>query len=111
MIPSAAPELGTILESLRTSKVIKADNARMGTQLKILLTLEQGVKALFKPQWYSRKTVIEGPVYFGKDRHNAEVVAFHLSSLLALRRVPLTVIRNCKSHPPQFSRLVWINLQ
>jgi len=51
------------------------------------------VKALFKPQWYPRDVIIRGPVYHGKDRHNAEVVAFHLSSLLALRRVPLAVIR------------------
>lgn len=74
----------------------RADNAALGTQLKLMLTLEHGVKALFKPKWYSRNTIIEGPVYYGKDRHNAEIVAFHLSSLLALRRVPITVARKCK---------------
>ncbi|XP_076233441.1 glycosaminoglycan xylosylkinase isoform X1 [Calliopsis andreniformis] len=93
LIPPVAPELGTILDTLRKSKVMRADNAPLGTQLKLMLTLEHGTKALFKPQWYSRDTIIRGPVYHGKDRHNAEVVAFHLSSLLALRRVPLTVIR------------------
>ncbi|KAH0945353.1 hypothetical protein HN011_005383 [Eciton burchellii] len=93
LIPPVAPELGTILEVLRRSKVIRADNAPLGTQLKLMLNLENGVKGLFKPQWYSRDAIIRGPVYHGKDRHNAEVVAFHLSSLLALRRVPLTVIR------------------
>ncbi|XP_012541699.1 glycosaminoglycan xylosylkinase isoform X2 [Monomorium pharaonis] len=93
LIPPAAPELGTILEVLRKSRVIRADNAPLGTQLKLVLNLENNVKALFKPQWYSRDAIIHGPVYHGKDRHNAEVVAFHLSSLLALRRVPLTVIR------------------
>ena len=94
-MPPAAPELGTILEALRRAKIARADNALVGTQLKLMLTLEQGVKAMFKPQWYTRDTVLEGPVYYGKDRHNAEVVAFHLSSLLSLRRVPLTVIRKC----------------
>ncbi|XP_024942766.1 glycosaminoglycan xylosylkinase [Cephus cinctus] len=58
-----------------------------------MLTLEHGIRALFKPQWYSRDSVIRGPVYYGKDRHNAEIVAFHLSSLLGLRRVPLAVAR------------------
>lgn len=93
MIPPVAPELGTILDILRKSKVMRADNAPLGTQLKLMLTLEHGTKAMFKPQWYSRDSIIRGPVYHGKDRHNAEVVAFYLSSLLALRRVPLTVIR------------------
>ncbi|KOX79951.1 Glycosaminoglycan xylosylkinase [Melipona quadrifasciata] len=93
LIPPVAPELGTILDILRKSKVMRADNAPLGTQLKLMLTLEHGTKAMFKPQWYSRDAIIRGPVYHGKDRHNAEVVAFHLSSLLALRRVPLTVIR------------------
>lgn len=32
-------------------------------------------------------------MYAGKDRHNGEVAAFHLSTLLGLRRVPLTVGR------------------
>ncbi|XP_015189808.1 PREDICTED: glycosaminoglycan xylosylkinase isoform X2 [Polistes dominula] len=93
LIPPSAPELGTILNALRKAKIKHADNAVLGTQLKLMLTLENGAKAVFKPQWYSRDTVIQGPVYYGKDRHNAEIVAFHLSSLLALRRVPLAVIR------------------
>ncbi|XP_044595564.1 glycosaminoglycan xylosylkinase isoform X2 [Cotesia glomerata] len=93
LLPPAAPELGTILNALRKTKVVKVSNAQVGTQLKLMLTLESNVKAIFKPQWYSRDTVLHGPVYFGKDRHNAEIVAFHLSSLLGLRRVPLTVIR------------------
>lgn len=93
LVPSHAPELGTILNALRKMKILQADNALVGTQLKLMLHMEHGVKAIFKPQWYSRNTQIRGPVYYGKDRHNAEVVAFHLSSLLGFRRVPLTVMR------------------
>lgn len=92
-MPPSSPELGSILDALRKARIIRADNAYQGTQLKLMLTLERGIKAIFKPQWYNRDTILHGPVYYGKDRHNAEVVAFHLSSLLGLRRVPITVIR------------------
>ena len=68
----------------------------MGTQLKLMLTFDNGLKALFKPQWYSRTMKIQGPVYHGKDRHNAEVVAFYLALLLSFRRVPLALTRKCK---------------
>ncbi|XP_054272069.1 glycosaminoglycan xylosylkinase [Macrosteles quadrilineatus] len=87
------PPLGRLLNSLCSSKVEKADNMAQGTQLKLLLTLEGGLKAVFKPQWYKRTEVIAGSVYAGKDRHNGEVAAFHLSWLLGLRRAPLTVGR------------------
>ncbi|XP_011496158.1 PREDICTED: glycosaminoglycan xylosylkinase [Ceratosolen solmsi marchali] len=96
LIPSFSPELGTIIELLRHIKIIKADTAKVGTQLKLFLTFQNGLRAIFKPQWYSRTKKIEGPVYYGKDRHNAEVVAFYLALLLSLRRVPLALIRKLK---------------
>ena len=42
---------------------------------------------------YSREYQVEGGVYSGKDRHNAEVAAFHLSLLLDVRRTPLAAGR------------------
>lgn len=78
---------------LRNSKIVKADNSNVGTQLKLKLEFDNKLQALFKPQWYSRNEKIKGLVYHGKDRHNAEVTAFHLASLLSMRRVPLAFIR------------------
>lgn len=48
---------------------------------------------MFKPQWYSKDKVIQGPVYAGKDRYNSEIVAFYLSLLLEKPIVPLSVER------------------
>ncbi|KAJ9582458.1 hypothetical protein L9F63_003151, partial [Diploptera punctata] len=94
IVPVRAPHLGSVLRTLCSTKIIQAENAQHhGTQLKLMLTLLGNQKAVFKPQWYSRSKVIGGPVYAGKDRHNAEVAAFHLSTLLGLRRSPLTVGR------------------
>ncbi|XP_066998611.2 glycosaminoglycan xylosylkinase isoform X2 [Anabrus simplex] len=93
MVPERSPLLGSVLRTLCSTRIVRAENAQHGTQLKLMLTLLDKQKALFKPQWYPRSEVIEGPVYAGKDRHNAEVAAFHLSILLGLRRCPLTVGR------------------
>ncbi|KAL1132036.1 hypothetical protein AAG570_011644 [Ranatra chinensis] len=70
-----------------------ADVTSKGTQLKILLTLEGGQKALFKPKWYEPSDIIEGNVYAGKDRHNGEIISFHLARLLGLNRVPIVTRR------------------
>ncbi|KAK7873562.1 hypothetical protein R5R35_008802 [Gryllus longicercus] len=93
IVPERSSLLGSVLRTLCSTRIVHAENARHGTQLKLLLTLQDNQKAIFKPQWYPRTEMIEGPVYAGKDRHNAEVAAFHLSILLGLRRCPLTVGR------------------
>ncbi|KAE8750839.1 hypothetical protein FOCC_FOCC002267 [Frankliniella occidentalis] len=98
IVPAQAPLLGSVLKTMSFAKIVKAQNAPGGTQLKLLITFEGGQQALFKPQWYKRDEVIEGPVYSGKDRHNAEVAAFHLALLLGLRRVPITAARKINLH-------------
>ncbi|KAG8227419.1 hypothetical protein J437_LFUL000428 [Ladona fulva] len=93
LVPNPAPVLGSLLRTLCTSQIRKAENARKGTQLKLLLTFDSGWQGVFKPQWYERNEVLWGPSYGGKDRHNGEVASFHLSLLLGLPRVPITVGR------------------
>ncbi|KAI2810646.1 Glycosaminoglycan xylosylkinase [Blomia tropicalis] len=91
--PSNAPELGTILNSLQSTRIVKSDVSRKGTQLKLLLTLQGGQYALFKPMRYDRQYVPDG-IYAGADRHNGEIVAFHLSRILNMRKVPIVASRN-----------------
>ncbi|KAJ3646435.1 hypothetical protein Zmor_024023 [Zophobas morio] len=78
---------------MKNSKIIKADLDTRGTQLKLLLTLTGQQSVVFKPKWYDVSTVIEGPVYAGKDRYNSEIVAFYLSVILNMPFTPCSVDR------------------
>lgn len=91
--PENAKELGAILKAMHEGKITRADVGHRGTQLKLTLLLDGGQKVVFKPAWYPRDYVVEGPPYAGRDRHNAEIAAFHLGRILELRRTPLAVGR------------------
>lgn len=73
IIPKEAPELSSILNALQNAKIIKSDVNRKGTQLKLLLTLDGGQQAIFKPKRYSREYITDG-IYAGADRHNGEII-------------------------------------
>lgn len=53
LLPEKANELGSILDLLSNSKIILADVAKRGTQLKLLFKLQGGQLVLFKPKRYS----------------------------------------------------------
>lgn len=85
--------MGQLLNALRNEDIITARNAPRGTQLKLLLYLTGKQKVIFKPKWYERSEVIDGPVYSGKDRFNAEIIAFYLGAILDMRWTPVAVGR------------------
>ncbi|XP_015378507.1 PREDICTED: glycosaminoglycan xylosylkinase-like, partial [Diuraphis noxia] len=87
------PYLGSTINLLKTSKIIKTYNAFKGTQLKLILMFENKQEVLFKPKWYLESEVIEGSVYAGKDRYNGEIIAFYISLILGFPRVPIVVKR------------------
>ncbi|XP_058444790.1 glycosaminoglycan xylosylkinase homolog [Malaya genurostris] len=91
--PLKDDRIGKIIKALQEAEIIRARNTPRGTQLKLLLDLAGKQTVLFKPSWYSRNTTIEGEVYSGKDRHNSEIVAFHLAAVLNLRWTPIVVGR------------------
>lgn len=91
--PDYFPELGYVLNAMSKAKILKADVGYKGTQLKLLLTLSGGQRVAFKPKWYLREEMIVGTPYEGKDRHNGEIVAFHLNRILGFNRAPLIVGR------------------
>lgn len=48
---------------------------------------------MFKPKWYEKGKIIEGPVYAGKDRFGSEILAFYLSAILNKPLVPISTYR------------------
>lgn len=82
-----------VIQSLQDVPLVAAVNAHKGTQLKLNVLVEGNQTLFFKPSWYHRDRIIDGPVYSGKDRHNSEIVAFYLGALLNLRWTPIAVGR------------------
>lgn len=85
--------MGQLLNALRFEEILSARNAPKGTQLKLLLHLAGKQKVIFKPKWYERNEIIDGPVYSGKDRFNAEIIGFYLGAILNMRWTPVAVGR------------------
>lgn len=93
LYPALDTTVGQLISALQKEEVISARNAPKGTQLKLLLHLAGKQKVIFKPKWYEREEVIDGPVYSGKDRFNAEIVGFYLGAILDMRWTPVAVGR------------------
>ncbi|XP_051925658.1 pseudokinase FAM20A [Hippocampus zosterae] len=73
------------------SQVVKPS----GHHLKLALKMQNFGKAMFKPMRQQRDEETPEDVFFFVDvqRHNAEIAAFHLDSILDFRRVPPVVGR------------------
>uniref|UniRef100_A0A182FMH9 FAM20 C-terminal domain-containing protein n=2 Tax=Anopheles albimanus TaxID=7167 RepID=A0A182FMH9_ANOAL len=94
VIPALEPKLGSVLAALQREPIRAVKKSHRGTQLKLVLELAGPQYVLFKPRWYQREEIINGTVYSGKDRHNAEIVSFHLAVILNLRSAPIAVGRS-----------------
>ncbi|KAJ8935401.1 hypothetical protein NQ314_012820 [Rhamnusium bicolor] len=90
----SSPSLGKVFFALKNAKIIKSDVDTRGTQLKLLLTLEGDQQVVFKPKWYEKERIIEGPVYAGKDRYGSEIIGFYLSVILKRPLTPASLQRD-----------------
>nr|CAH7761905.1 unnamed protein product [Callosobruchus chinensis] len=89
----SSPNIGKVVYALKNTKILKADLDTRGTQLKFIFTLDGNQQVIFKPQWYEKGRIIEGPVYAGKDRYGSEIVGFYLSAILNKPLCPISVGR------------------
>lgn len=64
--------LGLAMAALQHARIVKAEPATGGSQLKVQVTLQGGTLAYFKPKWFDRDFTILGEVFAGEDRHNGK---------------------------------------
>ncbi|XP_042200936.1 extracellular serine/threonine protein kinase FAM20C isoform X2 [Callorhinchus milii] len=84
------PHIETLLQELGTMKIVRVAQKHGGTQLKLVMTLENYGKVLFKPMKQTREQETSGDLFYFSDfeRHTAEIAAFHLDRILDFRRIP-----------------------
>uniref|UniRef100_A0A182SZT7 Fam20C domain-containing protein n=1 Tax=Anopheles maculatus TaxID=74869 RepID=A0A182SZT7_9DIPT len=93
VFPLKDKSIGAVINAIRMESIHSIKNSRRGTQLKLVLELTGSQFVLFKPKWYAREDIINGTVYSGKDRHNSEIMSFHLAAILNLRYTPIVAGR------------------
>ncbi|XP_035913272.1 glycosaminoglycan xylosylkinase homolog [Anopheles stephensi] len=94
VFPVKDKSIGSVINAIRMESIHGIKNSRRGTQLKLVLELTGSQFVLFKPSWYAREDIINGTVYSGKDRHNSEIISFHLAAILNLRYTPIVAGRS-----------------
>jgi len=82
-----------VMDSMRTLPIVGVEQKEGGTQLKLIITFDDGGQALMKPMRFPRdQETLPNHFYFTDyERHNAEVAAFQLDRVLGFRRaIPVT---------------------
>ncbi|XP_064604721.1 extracellular serine/threonine protein kinase FAM20C-like isoform X2 [Liolophura sinensis] len=92
------PEEGTtedLIRDLVNQEIIDVEEKSGGTQLKLIVTLNNEGMTLFKPQRFGREYETPPNHFYFVDfeRHNAEIAAYHLDRVLGFYRVPPTAGR------------------
>ncbi|XP_056153096.1 extracellular serine/threonine protein kinase FAM20C isoform X2 [Lampris incognitus] len=84
------PVIEALLRDLVSQKITSVAMKSGGTQLKLIMTLQNYGQALFKPMKQTREQQTPPDFFYFSDfeRHNAEIAAFHLDKILDFRRVP-----------------------
>ncbi|XP_071797423.1 extracellular serine/threonine protein CG31145-like [Asterias amurensis] len=83
-------EVDELLDYIVTEAIYGVDEKSGGTQVKLIITYDDGGHSLFKPWRVPREyETLPNHFYFSDiERHNAEIAAFHLDRVLDFRRAP-----------------------
>ncbi|XP_055941487.1 extracellular serine/threonine protein CG31145-like isoform X1 [Argiope bruennichi] len=84
-----------LLKDMATMPIVHVEEKVGGTQLKLLITFQDGNQAMFKPMRFDRQKETEPNHFYFVDyeRHVSEIAAFHLDRILGFRRCPPVVGR------------------
>ncbi|KAG8190246.1 hypothetical protein JTE90_001330 [Oedothorax gibbosus] len=87
--------LDSLMGDLENMSIVHVEEKEGGTQLKLIITFEDGSQALMKPMRFDRhRETLPNHFYFvDYERHNSEIAAFHLDRILGFRRCPPVVGR------------------
>lgn len=82
------PIVKAVLHEMATMPIVSSIQKEGGTQLKLIITYDNEMKALFKPMRFPREQqTLPNHFYFSDyERHTAEIAAFHLDYVLGFRR-------------------------
>ncbi|CAL1272088.1 unnamed protein product [Larinioides sclopetarius] len=84
-----------LLKDMAEMPIVHIEEKVGGTQLKLLITFQDGNQAMFKPMRFDRQKETEPNHFYFVDyeRHVSEIAAFHLDRILGFRRCPPVVGR------------------
>ncbi|GBO12447.1 Extracellular serine/threonine protein CG31145, partial [Araneus ventricosus] len=84
-----------LLNEMEKMPIVHVEEKTGGTQLKLLITFQDGNQAMFKPMRFDRQKETEPNHFYFVDyeRHVSEIAAFHLDRILGFRRCPPVVGR------------------
>lgn len=95
LYPENSQVVKGLLHDMATQRITGVEQLPGGTQLKLVITFENGGKALFKPMRFPREVeTLPNHFYFTDyERHVSEIASYHLDRILGFRRAPPVVGR------------------
>ncbi|XP_054715736.1 extracellular serine/threonine protein CG31145-like isoform X2 [Uloborus diversus] len=95
LYPEDAKIVEAMLQDIATQRITSLEQLPGGTQIKFVVTFENGGQALMKPMRFPRdQETLPDHFYFTDfERHHSEIASYHLDRLLGYRRAPPVIGR------------------